>query len=260
MTRSKVSCLMVTANRPHLVRRAVHCYLQQTYPHRELVVVDDGAEDLSEVLREVPPAELRYVRLPAQPENVLGALRNVALDAATGAYLVQWDDDDWYHPERIARQVAVLEAGADACTLAASLMHLDTPAFAGHPYVGWLPKGVPGSIMHRRDDAVRYPALRRAEDTVYLEAWRRRRYVQLPGDQAHLFIRCFHGANTWQQDHFVRRIRNDVPAALAYAWHRYVRRDLFGHPRFRLSADARLAFALYLEDSRRFGLLEAGPC
>jgi glycosyltransferase involved in cell wall biosynthesis len=250
-----VSCLAVTANRPALLRRAVRCFNRQTYPHRELVVLDDGDADLSPALQDVPSEQLRYHRIPRQPENVLGALRNRTLDLAEGTYLAQWDDDDWYHADRLAVQVAALEEGADACALAATLMHLGTEGFLLHPYVGHLKGGVPGTIVHRRDDALRYPAQRRAEDSVYLDAWRAHRYVELPDTHAHLFIRTFHGANTWEVSHFHRRLRNSPARLASYAWYRWVRRDLFAHPRFRLSEAAREAFELYLEDSFELGLL-----
>lgn len=251
-----VSCLVVTADRAALLRRAVRCYNRQSYPHRELVVLDDGQEDLEPALRDVPSAELRYHRIPRRPENVLGTLRNETLDLAAGAYVAQWDDDDWYHADRLAVQVGALGEGGDACTLSATLMHLNTPALMRRPYVGHLGGGVPGTIVHRRDGAVRYPAQRRAEDSVYLDAWRNRRYVELDDHHAHLFIRTFHGANTWEQNHFKRRMRNSAPRLLTYAWYRWVRRDLGAHPRFRLSRAAREAFEEYLQDSFELGLLE----
>jgi glycosyltransferase involved in cell wall biosynthesis len=248
---------MVTADRLHLCRRAIRCYNRQTYAPRELVVVDDGTQDLALALAEVPSDELVYVKLPRRPENVLGRLRNVALEHATGAFLVQWDDDDWYHRRRIERQVRVLQRGHDACSLHGALMHIDAERLLAHPYVGTLRKGVPGSIMHRRSARIRYPELRRAEDSVYLDAWREQRYATLPASEAHLFIRCFHGRNTWDKHHFLTRMRNTIPDALAYVWHRFVRRDLFAHPRFRLDARARAAFRTYLHDSVDLGLLDA---
>ncbi len=172
----------------------------------------------------------------------MGALRNQTLDLADGPFVAQWDDDDWYHAERLERQIAVLQAGADACTLDASLMHLSAPPFARHPYVGVLKGGVPGSIVHRRDDTIRYPEQRRAEDTVFREQWRARRYATLPRADAYLFIRAFHGTNTWEAEHFLRRIRNGPSALAAYAWHTFVRRDVTGHPRFSMTADMRRAF------------------
>lgn len=249
-----VSCLMVTADRGAFVRRAVRCFLRQTYPHRELVVVDDGAEDLEPVLRDVPAEQLVYVKVDRRPEQVLGHLRNVSLDHARGAVVLQWDDDDWIHADRIARQLAVLQEGADAVVLHGSLLHLDTPRYFRHPYRGYLPDGWPGSIMHRRDDAVRYPAMRRAEDSVYLRQWQERRLVQMREDETHLHIRCYHGGNTWERAHFLSKLKNTPRDLFLYGWHRHVRGDVFGHPRFRLSLADRAAFEQYVEDSLDLGL------
>lgn len=255
----RVSCLMVTANRPRLMRRAIRCYERQTYPNRELVVVDDGKTDLAPVLAPLPDDEVVHVTLDPEADYVLGALRNVALDKASGTYLTQWDDDDWYHRTRLERQAAVLDDGADACALYGTLMHLDVPEYFHHPYVGLLDDGVPGSIMHRRDSQARYPERARAEDTAYLDHWLERDYRLLPRSASHLFIRCFHGDNTWEQKHFLTRMRNTPRDAIAYVWYRYVRGNLFRHRRFQLSDVARNAFETYLQDSAELNLFQHAP-
>lgn len=251
--RPKVSCLMVTANRRELAERAVHCYLQQTWTHKEFIVVDDGEQDYEPLLRQVPSSELRYVKLDGGGQ-LLGALRNRALDEATGDFVVQWDDDDWYHPERIERQAGCLMQGYDACCLSASLMHINTPEFFYLPYVGTLPEGIPGSLMHRNDPSIRYPELARGEDTVYMKQWMKRRYGRLPASEARLFIRCYHGSNTWEKHHFLRRIRNTTKDALWYLYYHHLRGRLSEHPRFQLPEKAREAFHLYLSQSRRLGI------
>lgn len=257
--RPLISCLMVTADRPRLMRRSLRCYRRQTYPNRELVVVDDGKTDLSALLHPLPADELTYVPLSPSPNHVLGHLRNVALENASGTYVTQWDDDDWYHNERLERQAAVLDDGADACALHGTLMHLDTPTYFSHPYIGLLDEGVPGSIMHRRDETAHYPNLARAEDTAYLDHWLDRDYRLLPSSASHLFIRCFHGDNTWEEEHFLSRMRNTLWDAVAYSWHRYVRGDLFQHRRFQLSDAARSAFQTYLRDSLDLNLFQHAP-
>ena len=251
----RVSCLMVTGDRAWLCRRSVGCFLRQTYPNKELIVIDDGVEDLGPVLADVPSADLVYVKLDKRSDNLLGHLRNLSLDRARGEYVAQWDDDDWYHPERIERQAAVLRQGHQACSLSATLMHLDTDRFVDHPYLGMLKGGVPGTIMHVASRALRYPKVRRAEDTAYLHAWRQSDYVSLPRSDSHLFIRCFHGTNTWEARHFLRRIRNRPSDLAAYLWWRYGRRNLFGHPRFRLSERERDAYTQFRAESVALGLL-----
>jgi glycosyltransferase involved in cell wall biosynthesis len=253
-----VSVLLVTADRPQLIKRALRCYQQQTYDALELVVLDNGEEPVEEIVRSFDlPGELQYLRAEPEPDLWIGGLRNRALDAATGTFVVpQWDDDDWSHPERIERQVDTLRQGYDACTVQGTLMHVDHPDYFHHPFIGILPDGVPPTIMHRRDADIRYPNIRRTSDTDFLNDWREKRYTILPREFSYLYLRYSHGGNLWETDHFLRRMRNTPKDLLLYAWHRYVRGDMFGHPRFQLTETMEEAFQRYLEDSFRYDLFE----
>jgi hypothetical protein len=173
----------------------------------------------------------------------LGALRNLALDAASGELCAQWDDDEWYHPERLRVQVAALErASAVASVLRWTLMHVDTPRWRALPYRADAGDGTPGTIVHRRTE-VRYPNLRRSEDARFLSELAATGPIAILGrEHSHLFIRCFHGGNTWDEAHFRKRLRRTPRAALHYAWG-LVRGDLRGHPQLQLSADERAAIA-----------------
>ncbi len=252
----KVSCLMVTADRPVLFRRSLQSFLNQSYENRELVILDDGQHDLSKIIELYPGQEIHYYRIQKDPNQVLGSLRNMTLEKANGDYICQWDDDDWYHPERIEKQVAVLENGFDACVLSNTLMHLDQPPYFDHPYISYFKKGTPGSIMHRKDSSIRYPAMRRSEDDIYMGHWKKRRFTKLDRSHAHLFIRCFHGSNTWDMKHFLEQMRNTAGDLLHYYWKRYIRRNLFSHPRFKLDSKDSEAIERYLSDSFEAGLFK----
>ena len=246
---------MVTADRPALVRRAIHCYLTQTYPEKELVVLDNGHESIEDLLKDVPATECVYKKVERTPDLILGDLRNTALKMAQGEFIIpQWDDDDWYHPDRIQVQVDTLLQGYDACALHGTLMHVDNEPFFLSPYIGLLPNGVPPTIMHRRDDSILYPSLPRTEDTVYVNAWRNKAYQLMPVSYSYLYIRSFHGANTWEVDHFLRRMRNTPLDTLRYFWFRFIRQDLTAHPRFRLSKEMQTAFEMYIRDSQSLGI------
>lgn len=250
-----VSCLMVTYNRPHLVKRAVHCFLNQTWQNKELVIVDDGEEDLSEILSVIEKDRLVYHRIPKEDSNTLGKLRNITLELARGDYLVQWDDDDWYHPQRIEVQVKALLAGYDACCLSGTLMHLNTLDYFNLPYVGYLKNGIPGSIMHVKDEKLRYQELKKAEDTYYLNLWMKKKYLILGKEHTDKFIRCFHGKNTWDVAHFKSRIRNTIPDAILYSLLAVINK-IPCHPRFNLKKHEKEAFKLFLKDTIKFDLLD----
>ncbi len=260
MALPRISCLMVTADRPEYARRAIASFAAQTYPNRELVVLDNGITPIEALIADLPADQVVYQHVVREEGTHIGALRNQSLEMARGEWLApQWDDDDWSHPERLSRQAAVLAQGAEACALPGTLMHVDSPEFFLHPFIGLLPSGVPPTLLHRRDDTIRYPNLRRTSDTTYLGQWTQRRYSILPRGTEHLYVRYFHGGNLWEETHFVRRMRNTPADLLAYLWHHHVRRDVRGHPRFRLSAEARAAFELYLAQSRLYNFFQADP-
>ena len=109
-----VSCIMPTADRRVLAAQAMRYFLRQDYPNRELIVMDDGADDIADL---VPPSpRIRYVRL--QRKHTVGAKRNFACEEAKGEIVVHWDDDDWMADWRLSYQVArLLEQRADICGL-----------------------------------------------------------------------------------------------------------------------------------------------
>ncbi len=253
-----ISCVMVTADRHSLCRRAVKSYSAQTWPNKELVVLDNGARPMDELLADVPYGEIRYSRIEQNTETTIGELRNISLEMVRGDIVIpQWDDDDWSAPERLERQFAALSVNeADAVTLYATLMHVNETEYFDHPFYGLLDGGVPPTIMHIRDDEVRFPELRRTSDTTYKNVWRSRNYHIMPMEDAHLHLRYFHGENLWEQDHFLRRMRNTPRDLLAYGWHKVIRRNVFGHPKFRISTDARQAFETYLALSRECGIFD----
>ena len=100
-----VSCLMVTRDRYPFARLAIEAFRRQTHAERELVVVQDGTDTrLVEEIKQADDPTIRAFRAPAVGLS-LGALRNLAVAAARGPFVCQWDDDDLYDPDRIAAQM-----------------------------------------------------------------------------------------------------------------------------------------------------------
>lgn len=107
-----VSCIMPTANRRAFVPYAIAYFLAQDYPHKELVIVDDGEDSIADLV----PAEPRVAYRRLAGRQTVGAKRNLACGQARGAIIAHWDDDDWHAPHRLSYQVEALQrAGADLC-------------------------------------------------------------------------------------------------------------------------------------------------
>lgn len=109
-----VSCIMPTANRRAFIEQALQDYLAQDYPHRELIVVDDGRDPVADLMPRRD--DVRYIRL--EQRRSVGAKRNIACEMARGELVAHWDDDDWRAPGWLRSQVEVLQSrGADVCGL-----------------------------------------------------------------------------------------------------------------------------------------------
>lgn len=110
MNKPLVSCIMPTANRQRYLELAIDYFLQQDYQNSELIILDDG-KDSAVGLIPVNP-KIRYFY--SDPIGTIGVKRNAACEKARGEIIIHWDDDDWYAPDWISRQVEAQEvSGAD---------------------------------------------------------------------------------------------------------------------------------------------------
>ena len=103
---------------------AIRSVFAQTVQDWELLLVDDGSSDRSlEIARSV---EDRRVRVLSDGHNRgLGTRLNQIAQSARGGYLARLDADDLLHPERIARQVAVLDSQPQVHLVGTAMFSLD---------------------------------------------------------------------------------------------------------------------------------------
>ncbi len=172
-----VSCLMVTSDRPRHAERAIECFIAQSYPNRELVVIDGSESD--QLQQGVEAIRIRKIKLHREPAagRSMGELRNLAVRKASGQYVCIWDDDDLYDPDRLSVQMSAIKSlGADACFLAR--LQLWWPArriLALSFRRTW-----EGSMICAKDKMPLYPDLHKAEDqSIPYRLWRSQRVVML---------------------------------------------------------------------------------
>jgi len=113
-TRSRgiVSCIMPTSDRRQFVPQALRYFGRQDYRDRELIIVDDGADPVEDLIPK--SGSIKYVRLGEKCS--IGSKRNIACELAEGELIVHWDDDDWMAPWRIRFQAETLRRErADIC-------------------------------------------------------------------------------------------------------------------------------------------------
>src|SRR5574341_1894161 len=92
-----VSCIMPTYNRYRFVPQAIRYFLEQDYPHKELIIIDDSPVKAS---IDIPDGEaIRYFHQLGR--RSLGEKRNYAITHCRGEIIMHWDDDDWMARGRI---------------------------------------------------------------------------------------------------------------------------------------------------------------
>lgn len=110
-----VSVVIPAYKAEQTIRRAIDSVLAQTVPAHEIIVVDDGSPDQQAAVVESygPP-----VRLIRQPNGKTAKARNAGLDAATGEFIAFLDADDYWEPQKLARQLAIFDIHPEVGTVA----------------------------------------------------------------------------------------------------------------------------------------------
>lgn len=198
----RVSCIMPTCNRRPFVERSLIYFARQDCPNIELIIIDDGDQSVGDLIPD--DSRIRYRRVA--PGIKLGDKRNLACDMSNGLIIAEWDDDDWYGPQRLSQQIAPLLKGeADISGLTTRFLDLER-------WQGWACSPELHSQMFMRDvhggtlvfwrwvweRLGPYPSVDIAEDAIFLDKVCRRGALlrKLPNNNTFVYMR--HGKNSWR--------------------------------------------------------------
>jgi glycosyltransferase involved in cell wall biosynthesis len=119
----RVSVLIGCWNNAETLPRAIESILAQTVSDLELIVVDDGSTDETpEVIQGISDSRLRY--LPLEHMGISASL-NRGLAEATAPIVAVQDADDWSLPERLERELAVLDVRPEVAVVGARMREVD---------------------------------------------------------------------------------------------------------------------------------------
>lgn len=102
-----VSVVMPAFNVAWCIGRAVDSVLAQDYRARELIIVNDGSTDDTRAVLERFHGQVTVID---QENRGMSAARNVAIRNASGTYIAFLDADDWWLPQKLSRQVAMMQS------------------------------------------------------------------------------------------------------------------------------------------------------
>ena len=109
-----VSGIMIFLNAEKYIEEAIASVFAQTYENWELLLVDDGSTDGSTAIAKQyatqHPDRIRYLEHEGHQNRGMSATRNLGIRHAKGDYIAFLDADDVWLPEKLTRQVAMLEA------------------------------------------------------------------------------------------------------------------------------------------------------
>lgn len=101
-----VSAIITTHNRRELLRRAIDSVFCQTYPLIELIVVDDHSDDgTNEICKD---SRINYIYISKEESRGGNYARNLGIKASKGMYCAFLDDDDYWLPSKIEKQVNLI--------------------------------------------------------------------------------------------------------------------------------------------------------
>lgn len=119
----EVSVVIPAYNAEKYLAETIRSVLDQTYNSYEVIVVDDGSSDGT---LEVARSFDSRIKALTKPNGGPASARNLAIRNSRGAYIAFLDSDDLWTPDKLERQVALLENNpAVGLTYSEALMFTD---------------------------------------------------------------------------------------------------------------------------------------
>ena len=113
-----VSVVLIFLNAAIFIDEAIRSVLGQTYGNWELLLVDDGSSDRSTDIAKAyareDPGRVRYLEHDGHQNRRMSPSRNLGIRHARGKYIALLDADDVWLPNKLERQVALLESNPEA--------------------------------------------------------------------------------------------------------------------------------------------------
>jgi glycosyltransferase involved in cell wall biosynthesis len=132
-----VSILITSKDERDYLDRSITSALEQTHQPHEIVVVDaaseDGSQSLIQEYEDTHPDLIRGVLLDEDPG--IPAMRNIALESATGDLYTFLDADDWFYPEKLEKELATYRMDDDTNIVYSNFEHVDED---GTPQGTWV--------------------------------------------------------------------------------------------------------------------------
>jgi hypothetical protein len=106
----RVTAVCLYADRPQFADLILKSFRSQTYARAHLLIYDNGENAFPSSVQ-----SSEGIVTQARGGRSIGMLRNAANELTASDIIIHFDVDDWSHPNRIAEQVALLQASGADC-------------------------------------------------------------------------------------------------------------------------------------------------
>jgi glycosyltransferase involved in cell wall biosynthesis len=118
----RVSTIIPVYNGSSTIGYAIDSALAQNFEGQEIIVVNDGSTDLTQIVLESYGTRIEVIQ---QENRGQPTARNVAIERASGKYLAFLDADDVWLPQRLSKTVAALDRNPQASLVFSDYVRID---------------------------------------------------------------------------------------------------------------------------------------
>lgn len=132
------SIIMPTYNRKHCIKKAIDSLFIQTYQNFELIIVDDGSTDGTDIYindlykEEIKNGKIKYIKL--DKNNGASFTRNEGLKIAKGNWIAYLDTDNEMLPKFLETYVSNIKDNPEYKIFYALIKHRNSGAIIGHKF------------------------------------------------------------------------------------------------------------------------------
>ena len=144
MKKPSVSIIMPAYNRAELIAEAIDSVRSQTYTDWELIIIDDGSNDNTAAVVKSFLSDKRIIFHQHARNLGLAAAYNSGFSLSRAKYIAIQDSDDISLPDRIEKEVAILERYPECALVFSKAFFID---MKGQIFSEWGGDGMPKGLL-----------------------------------------------------------------------------------------------------------------
>lgn len=202
----KVSCLMLTRNRFGAFKKAVQDFIDQDWPNKELIIVDNGNFIYKYRVRKFLEGVNGHITHVETGHLSIGELRNIGMAKCNGEFIAIFDDDDRHRSDRISKQMDIILKSNVTGTVLRNFIAVERKKRT----MCHIKHGLDGTLIFQNPYGwIRYTDINQGEDTAFIKRLKEKGYLIVVLELEHeLYEYHYHGRNTVTNGHFRKIAKN----------------------------------------------------